>query len=682
MKNFYLKTAVINLKKNSRLYIPKIIAGAVMFGVLYIMLALNFDESLENGRGARYIPMFMVLGSLVMFIITLVLMFYSNGFLMKQRKKEYGLYNVLGLEKKHVIFIMFFENLISDLIQAIFGFILGISFYKLCALLISNILKNEEISGHAAVSPVSLMSTLGLFFFISLLTFTYNSISIKRLNPSELLKSSSAGEKEPRVKWVVFILGLLTLGGGYVIAITIESPLKAIALFFVAVILVIIGTYCLFGAGSIFILKRLKSNKKFYYRPEHMISVSGLIYRMKQNAAGLASIAILATGVLIMISSTVSLYSGIDRSLDQQYMQDLYFTVYDFSRDPEGPKEKVGKEKAEKVLRKAAQELNIKVLSFGEKTSFESVIEVNGEEIKFAHIISSNLFSDSLKDEESLKGITFMDYKSYNSITGTDYMLNDNEGVLLPVSDDDWKPDFINMADLHLNIQNSQDKAKIRSEVSVLLDCYLLLVSRENLDILYQAQVDAGNEFGMYSSMETEFAVCLDGRREDLQQLRNRFAALFDEEKLDPDGYSSFSFDSRWDAEENYYGINGSLLFLGILLSIVCLIATSLIIYYKQISEGYEDRDKFQIMQKVGLSGTEVKRTIRSQILMVFFLPLIVAGIHILFAYPIISKMMLMLSNYGAELLLPTMGVVYAVFAVVYIVIFKVTAGTYYKIVR
>ena len=292
---FFLKLARSNISKNRRFFLPRILSEAGLLCVFYIVFTLRADERILQLRGGQYIEVFMSIGTAVMMLLSVILLFYINSFLMKQRKREFGVYNILGLEKRHICRVLFHETALSSLASVVLGLAMGTLFYKLCSLLICQLLNAEIILG---------------FYFINA-----RSVTIARMKPVEMLSSANVGEREPKVKWPLLVLGVLALGGGYYISLTTQNPLKALVLFFVAVILVIIGTYFLFVAGSIFVLKALKKNKRFYYNKKHMPAVSGLLYRMKQNAVGLASIAILATGVLVMISTTVSLYAGAEETV-------------------------------------------------------------------------------------------------------------------------------------------------------------------------------------------------------------------------------------------------------------------------------------------------------------------------------------------------------------------------------
>lgn len=325
---FYSRIAADNVRKNYRFFVPRILAEAGLLGSFYIVLTLSLDERLSEIRGGDYIPVLMFLGMLVIAVQSTVLMLYINSFLMKQRKREFGLYNVLGMEKRHVGRVMFYETLICCVVSTVLGLAFGMLFYKLCSLIICNLLRTEVVFGFYFIRPATIIGAALFFVFLDLLTYFANLISLARLRPVELLSSVSTGEKEPKVRWILLIVGILTLGAGYGIAVSVKNPYKALQLFFVAVFLVIIGTYCLFVTGSVFVFKSLKKNKKFYYKKKNFTAVSGLLYRMKRNAIGLASIAILATDVLVMISTTVSLYSGMQRTLEKNYPQHYYVSLH------------------------------------------------------------------------------------------------------------------------------------------------------------------------------------------------------------------------------------------------------------------------------------------------------------------------------------------------------------------
>ena len=678
MIKFYIRTALNGLKKNLKLYVPQIISSAVLFAIMYIMFSLCFDETLNHSRGGRYLGIFMGLGITVISILSLVIIFYANNFLMRQRKREYGLYHVLGLEKKHIINIMLVENIITHTISIISGALLGLLFYRLASLTIFNLYKLELTGNLTIFSFSALFFTMIVFVGIYALTYIFNCISLIKLKTTELLLSSSYGEKEPKIKWIVFILGLAFLGTGYFLALTIEKPMEALAFFFVAVICVIFGTYFLFTAGSIFILKALKKKKSFYYKPEHMISVSGMLYRMKQNAAGLASIAILATGVLIMLATTVTLYRGIDDDIENKFPHDMYFNLREWS-DNNRTSRDFTEDEAIAVLKEACGSLGLKVTAFGLKESMEIPFILQDDTLVTAESDDGGIsFNYNFVSRSDVKSITFITDKTYYVLTGEQIGLNDNEMAFAKLSNDNWSPEKVKVLGLELVNKHTIKKNPLSSSVAEVGNCFLFVV---NSDTFNRIHMELKNKYGNDTILiRGEFFADIEGEEEQKMEL---FETIRDNlyQKGEAKGVSCNIYNPkmRWEEREEEYLLNGSLLFLGILLSMVCFFATALIIYYKQITEGYDDRNRFQIMEKVGLSKPEIKKTIKSQILMVFFIPLLVAGIHTLAAYSILSKIMALLTTTNIFLLCT--GIVFVIFSLIYITIYSITARTYFKIV-
>lgn len=690
-KGLYRKLAWNNIKKNYRFYVPRILAEIGLLGCLYIAVTLYMDGRLAQVRGGEYIPTFMLIAVIVLSILSVVLMFYTNSFLMKQRKREFGLYNILGMEKKHVGKVLFHESFISTIFSVIGGIGLGILFYKLCSLLICKLLQADIIIGFYFITPLSIIPSAAFFVLIDLVTFLINRISIARMKPVDLLASKSVGEKEPKTKWVLLVLGIITLGAGYYIALTTKSPLEALLLFLLAVILVIIGTYFLFVAGSTFVLRALKKNKKYYYNKKHMPSVSGLLYRMKQNAVGLASIAILATGVMVMVSTTVSLYSGMDGTLRKNFPQDFYFEAHYTTVD--NTIKELEPEQLSDIVSKAAAKNNVEIKS----TDYNKYLYVTyGVE---GHALVSK--DEAERNFSSMEGITnfiFITEDTYTKLGGEKLDLKDGEVALCRIITATSKESLKDNMILH-GKEYSIKKYMGTFPISITVltsgfDSYGVVVKdNEVLNSIYKGQIE---EYGYYSSNYTERLAISFAERivssdagqkfnsDVITELENYLKAQPDfcgKLQFGGEGYY-YDMDSYWEARESMVGMYGTLLFLGILLGAVCMFATVLIIYYKQISEGYEDRDRFQIMEKVGMSQQEVKKTINSQVLLVFFLPLIVAGIHLAVVHPLLAKMLNILSLYSPSLFLVCTLITFAVFAVVYILIYKGTSRTYYKIVH
>ncbi len=683
---FFLKLARSNISKNRRFFIPRILSEAGLLCVFYIVFTLRADERLLEIRGGEYIGMFMSIGVAVMTLLSVILLLYINSFLMKQRKREFGVYNILGLEKRHIDRVLFHETAISSLVSVALGLLTGVLFYKACSLLICRLLGAEIVLGFYFISVRNLAISGLLFMALDLLTYGINCVTIAKLKPVELLSSANVGEREPKVKWLLLVLGVLALGGGYYISVTTESPLKAIALFFVAVILVIIGTYFLFVAGSIFVLKALKKNQKFYYNKKRMPAVSGLLYRMKQNAVGLASIAILATGVLVMISTTVSLYAGQEETLRRNYPQDYYLSARYVEWNQEGDltfSQEIPLDTLTRVVKQEAEKNGL------------TVQDIKRQEYLMVTYLYENdtlickRADRSASDLKGLSVITYITEDMYRSLGGEPLNLAADEVAVCPMdirkSGFD-RPEITVEGDTY-RVKTTVPLFPIQSGMdAAATNCYGIVVADESvLEHLYEQQKQAYGEAA--SDYTRRIAVSFEDRTIDGEvgdQLEQDVGDALNEEVSSwrQEGSLSFTYSTVWDARASVMGMYGSLLFLGILLGLVCLFATALIVYYKQISEGYEDRTRFQILQKVGMSRREVRQTINSQVLLVFFLPLVVAGIHLAFAFPILEKLLHVLLLSSTSLFVICSLITFGVFAAVYTLIYTATARTYYKIVR
>ena len=521
------------------------------------------------------------------------------------------------------------------------------------------------------------------------MAYGVNCVAIARLKPVEMLSSANVGEREPKVKWPLLVLGLLALGGGYYISLTTQNPLKALVLFFVAVILVIIGTYFLFVAGSIFVLKALKKNKRFYYNKKHMPAVSGLLYRMKQNAVGLASIAILATGVLVMISTTVSLYAGAEETVKRNFPQDYYLSAQYLQWSDEGQllhSEDMPRETLLRAVEQGAEKngLTIKEMDFQEYLTVSYKNENGG---LYCRKADGNA-ADSLK---GLSVMTYITQEMYRSLGGEELNLAEDEIAVCPM---DIRQRGLDRTEITIEGDSYRVKTvlpefPIRSGMEELsTNCYGVVVADDSvLAHLYDQQKQVyGNAASDYTRRIAASFAGREANGDVGEKLERDVEAYLKEvafpQQQEPGEGMTITGNTVWGARESVTAMCGALLFLGIILGLVCLFATVLIVYYKQISEGYEDRARFQIMQKVGMSRREVKSTINSQVLLVFFLPLVVAGMHLAFAFPILEKMLHVLLLSSTSLFVACSLVTFGVFAAVYTLIYMATARTYYKIVR
>lgn len=657
-KSFFPKLAASNIRKNGKTYIPYILTCIMTVAMFYIVKSLSLNPGLEKMVGAGLLAYTMYLGSWVTGFFAFIFLFYTNSFLIKRRKKEFGVFNILGMEKRHLAKTLAWESLYVTIISLVGGLVVGMALDKVMFLLITRAIDADIVLGFF-VSGKAIGSTLILFAAIFLLIFLNSVHQIRISNPIDLLRDSNAGEREPKTKWIMAILGLSCVGIGYYLAITTENPISSIPIFFVAVILVIIGTYMLFTAGSIALLKTLRKNKKYYYKAKHFTSISGMIYRMKQNAVGLANICILSTMVLVMISSTSSLMLGMEDIINVRYPND--FVVY----SDEGSRER--SEVFFDNIRALQQENGLHVT---EETQYTY--------LAFSSVEQGDTFQvtqqDSITIADSIVNLIFVPLSDYNAAMGTNKTLEDGEILLysnrksfdspvLKVFDKEYTvkeklDDFVGNGIIAANAANSQ---------------FIVVRDMEEMSHLYQKQKEALTDIA--SDFRYFYGFNTDAGDEQKQAFYASMSDMLSENEFQG------TAESRADARISFIGLYGGFFFIGVFLGVLFIMATVLIIYYKQISEGYDDKKRFEIMQKVGMSHQEVKASIRSQVLTVFFLPLIVAGIHVAAAFPLISKLLALFNLMNTGLYIACTVVCFLVFTVMYVLIYLLTAKTYYRIV-
>ena len=652
-----------NLVRNRRFEFPYLLTGLITVAMFYNMTFLTFHEELKNMPGGATIPTIMNLGTMVVGLFAVIFLLYTNTFLMKRRHKEIGLYNILGMSKRHIAVVMLWETVYTCLITVVGGLLLGILLSKLMLLLLYKILF-FSVSFGFMVSWKSVGITAVLFVAIYLVALLLNLLHVHLSKPVELLKGGSVGEKEPKTKVLLAILGVVTLGAGYYIAITTESPLEALMLFFLAVILVIIGTYCLFTAGSIAFLKAMKKRKNYYYQAKHFIGISGMLYRMKQNAVGLANICILSTMVLVMISTCVCLYIGTGDALNAMYPHDI---IYSQSWQDSGNRSK--------------EEVRVQI---------QEALDKAGMEPTHVQEVDQLTTVNSMPEEATLGGVDpnagVMDLSNtvttlvvtaegYRQMTGNTLNLAPGEAAIYTTeSQGEWEQ--ISFLGLSFSIKTWLPEAPAIT-VEGYSERYIFLVVADDaaMEAVYQQQMLDGG--GLASNIYWEYSLDFDGvSKEEMLQLYQTLRSSV----LSDTGDNTLS--CRDAQAVDVYSLYGSLLFLGLFLGALFLMATVLIIYYKQISEGYEDKERFAIMEKVGMSQQQVRTAIRSQVRMVFFLPLLGAIIHLAASFKMISKLMAALGLQNIPLFALCCAGTVAAFAVGYFIIYHLTARTYYKIVR
>ena len=652
---FYWKLAFTNLKGNRRVYLPYLLSSVGIIMMFYSINALG--QGIDQGAlyGGTTVASMMGLGVFVIGLFAVLFLFYTNSFIIKRRKKELGLYNILGMEKRHIAHILFRETLLIAVCSLALGLGLGIVFSRVLFWLLGLLLGTNLAV--AFVIPMSaITSTLGLFGLSFLLPLCYNLLQVKLSKPIELLHGGETGEREPKAHWFLAVLGALLLGTGYTMAVTIQDPLSALVFFFVAVILVILGTYLLFITGITAMLKLLKKNKRFYYKTNHFTALSGMLFRMKQNAAGLASICVLFTALLVTVSTTFSLYTSMDGLLRARYPRNVLVSVCDANQE--------AKDMVRSAVNQKSQELGL---------ALENVVDREGWNITTARV--GNTLHTQEVSLETCAVVNIFTQSEFERFSGQQVDLAENQVLLFDPANTFPEEDTLNIDDKTYEIVPSDYVMPEASTLAQIYEMYYLVVRDETVveNILAPSGSDT---FPIYSY---DFDVA-GGDPADIAALREALGTVdFSGPGVE---YEALLFEDSATSRQSFMELYGGLFFLGLFLGVLFLLGTALIIYYKQVSEGYDDARRFNIMQKVGMSHKEVKQSIHSQILLVFFLPLVMAVLHLAFAFPMLEKILLVMGLANTQLiLLSTLGCV-AVFALAYLIIYALTARTYYNIVE
>lgn len=671
MGKLYFKLAKTNLSNNKPFYIPYIISSIITVAMLYMMSFLSDNKGLNKIMGADSLATIFRLGVGIIVIFSYIFLFYTNSFIIKRRKKEIGVYNILGMEKRHLSKVLFVETIYSAIISLVCGIIVGIAFSKFILIVLYGIIGiHKTVEFFVNIHGIILcVVSFGILF---LLTFLYNFMQIKLANPIELLRGTNVGEREPKTKIFMTIVGVVCLAIAYYIAITTENPLNVLTLFFVAVLLVIIGTFALFTAGSIALLKLLRNNKKFYYNKRHFMAVSGMLYRMKQNAAGLASICILSTMVLVVISTTVSMYVGIQDELMARYPNDVCVTVdYNSVIDKSSEIEKAifdEIDSAEVKNKKAFSYLSVFVGQKGDDFTTDK------EHLSYQN---SYLFYILSKDDFIKKDSSFKDKIG-----------NISKGEAVVVLNKKYDKKDIKIFGKNYKVNKSFEHTEDNDlyMISTLNGLgYIILDNDESVQELYDMQEKMLGKGANYYTNKIRFDFKSGNKKQKAaayKKIDNVVKKYFKENKNDKKEISSYWVESRQENEQNFYLLYGGLFFLGIFLGTMFLIVTVMIIFYKQITEGYDDRERYQILEKVGMSSREVKDTIKSQIRIVFVLPIFAAAVHVTAAFPMVNRILKMLNLNNEKLFAGCLAATIIVFAVIYYLVFKVTSRAYYKIVK
>lgn len=669
-KGIFSRLAKQNIRNNKSTYIPYIITCIFCIAMIYMMEFLRDCPTLDQAvRQADEVRMIVFTGEIVVEIFCIIFLIYSNSFLMKRRQKEIGLYNILGLERNHIGIVMFLETIITSIGSLAGGIAAGIIGSKLALLLLLKLLHIPSVLGFY-ISVKGIFTCLFMFGIIFLMILFLNLAKIHLSRPVELLRGNNTGEKEPVAKWLMALIGFICLGAGYYLAVTTESPIKAITIFLLAVILVMAGTYLLFTAGSIVILKFLRRRKSFYYRTGNFISISGMLYRMKQNAIGLASICILSTGVLLMIAMTVSIYFGMNDIMLNRYPYDVDMSVTSISEEE--------CQTAIEAFEKAIADNKVPVEKSVEEIYLDIVCSKNGDQILIKP-------ANTIRNSDSVLVLSLLDQAEYERLTGISANLNDGEIFA-------WYPsavqkDSVTVDETEFTVKKWLDKNPLTCGEDAVSDNAVLVVTDEDFKKFDEMRTEmykgvssapAGEDLTLHLGLD------ITGSETDKIDFGTPVMEVVKDLKKNG-GLSENSWITsgiRQQEYESYYADNGSLLFIGIFLGSLFLMGTAMIIYYKQIYEGYEDQKRFEIMQKVGLSRREVRSSVRRQILMVFFLPLLMAMLHITMAFPMIRRMLLLFGMTNTKLFIGCTAGTVLIFAVVYGLIYLMTARSYYHIVE
>ena len=637
----YNVLAIEGIKKNKQLYLPYIISSVCIIAITYIVSYFCYSKTIISSVGGEVISSIMLLGFMMMALFSLIFIFYTHSFLFKRRKKEFGLYNVLGLAKKDICKIVFLDNIYVDIITIVLGLGVGILFSKFAELAYFKIVA-KPYSIAFNLPTLSLLMTLICFLGIYFLILISSIISVYKNDTIAFLKADSSGEKAPKANFLLALVGLIILAFAYYLAITIDDPVQAMLTFFFAVIMVVVATYLLFIAGSVTLCKILAHNKKYYYKLNHFISVSSMSFRMKRNGSGLASICILSTMVLVMLSSTSSLYFGAKSSnkklFPYEYSINYNYFTYDELLE------------TDETIIPFVESNNYKIKDKNEYRNINFYLPLEGNRV----VIESNSL-DYAK-------MTFIDIDEYNKLYGTDYILKDDECLLYEYIGE-YKHDSIVVGD----------------------DAYKVIDKVEKMPIDYvSATYMANNYFFVVNDLEP-----ISNSLKDI--CKNTYIVQFDVYNdslslynLIAEEYTSdtpYFFESSLNSLSGFYNLYGSLFYLGISLSIAFVIATVCIMYYKQVVEGYEDQKRFAIMKKLGLDDRQIRKSINSQLLTVFFLPLAGALSHLIFAHPMIEKLLSLFMISDIRLFFVTSIICFVSFSIAYFVIYKLTSNVYYRIV-
>lgn len=665
---FYPRLAWSGIRKNKELYIPYLLTCIGMIMMFYIVCYLYTGSLLTHVRGGNMVAVFMGLGRFVIGAFSVIFLFYTHSFLIRRRKKEFGLYSILGMNKYNLSRIMIWESVMVACISLILGLASGILFSKLAELLMNFILQTG-VDYSMRINPDNVRQALILYLVIFFLILVVTLRQVCVADPIQLLRSENVGERPPKANWPMAVIGAVLLGIAYYLSVSIKNPISAIAWFFLAVLLVIGGTYLLFIAGSVALCRLLQKNRRYYYKTSHFVSVSSMVYRMKRNGAGLASICILCTMVLVMLSSTVCLYGGMEDSLRSRYPRNI---VTDNRADSYGELREENyipvRDAIDEVLEAHGQTAAHNILDY----SYVDLMGIIHDGIVEASSDTNTFNDDTYQDMWEIFVVSLADY---NRLMGAQETLE--PGQILMYTTKMWfRQDSLQIAGTDQEwqvktVSSFEDNAV--DSMQIIPSMFLFV---EDVESFIRPMTGWVNSYG-YPLLQYDWIYGFD-----LDCSMEEQGTIYYELKGKLNQLSSYSsVESVAVDRSDFAGMYGGLFFLGIMLSIVFVFATTLIMYYKQISEGYEDQGRFEILQKVGMTKKEVKKTINSQVLTVFFLPLLTAGIHLAFAFPFLRKGLMLLNFNNLWLLIWVTVLAYLLFGVGYVVVYRITSRAYYHLV-
>ena len=648
---FYPKLAWQGIRKNGKIYIPYIITSIAMVMMYYIVSFLSVNKSIESMRDGKTIQDILGYGVGIIAVFTTIFLFYTNSFIIRRRKKEFGLYNILGMGKWNIARILVWETIILLLITLAAGLGCGILFSKLAELLALKIM-DGNVQFEFTIETSSIISSVILFSFIFVLILFYSLGQIHVSKPVELLRSDKSGEKPPKARWLISIIGIALLVYSYYLSVSIGDPVEALNIFFLAVIMVIAATYILFILGSVVLCRILQKNKNYYYKTSHFVSVSSMAYRMKKNGASLASICILSTMVLVMVSSTMCLYIGKEKNFNSIYPRDIVIETYS---DDEKYTDKVHKAVADVLSSSDVKEKKLLTYNYLPVAGYQTDDHIS--------------FNLEDYDYSKAKQLFIMTIDEYNRLMNKNESLGENETIIFTTKTE-YKSDTITIDGLEtLNIKKRADEF-IKNEIDpyqIMSSIFVFVPDKEYIKKVYenQAKVFGKNR----SEIQNCYSFDLDMSEDEQIALYNKIDSSISKLKDGDKSFPKVDCDSKADKKQSFYSLFGGMFMLGIVLSVVFIFAAVLIMYYKQVSEGFEDCQRFEIMQKVGMTKKEIRKSINSQVLTVFAVPLIAAGIHTAFASPIVFKMLRVFGLFDKKLLVLVTAGCFLVFAFFYIIV-------------